>query len=94
LKTYLVITQIVYLLFMIPWLFAWGISFMSFDQGFHWSNVAFVAGIGIYPIAAIVCSIFAWRFRKRSQRAAIILNLMPMIWILGLGIPIFFLNFS
>lgn len=79
---------------MIPWLLFWGISFMSFDQGFSWAAVGIVVGIGLYPVAAIVCAIFAWTLRKRRKRAAILINLIPLIWVLGLGIPLMFLNFS
>ncbi|MFD0670721.1 hypothetical protein [Cohnella sp. GCM10027633] len=84
-KTSFVVLQIVYALGLIPWLFVWGLSFMSFDQGFGFANVAFVGTIGMYPVAAIVCSIFAWKLRKRKARAAAIVNLIPMAWILGVG---------
>lgn len=65
---------------------------MSFDQGFAWSSFALVAGIGIYPIAVVVCSILAWILRNRRKRMATLLNLIPMLWILGLGIPLVILN--
>ncbi|MBB6669610.1 hypothetical protein [Cohnella nanjingensis] len=93
-KLFLVLSQILYLLCMIPWLFVWGISFMSFDQGFGLANVSFVAGIGLYPVAAIVCAILAWRFHRRRKKTAIVVNLIPMAWILGLGVPLLFINFS
>ncbi|MCD9025253.1 hypothetical protein [Cohnella silvisoli] len=93
-KKFLVISQVIYLLCVIPWVFIWGISFMGFDQGFSWYAVALVVGIGVYPIAVILCSIFAWKLRKHRKRAAIIVNLIPMVWVLGIGLPVSFLNFS
>ncbi|MGP7818726.1 hypothetical protein [Niallia sp. 01092] len=91
-KTFLVISQIFYLLCTIPWLVVFGFSFMSFDSGIHVFNVAFVVGIGLYPIAVVFCSIFAWFLQERSKRVAIIINLVPMVWIAGLGLPLFVLN--
>ncbi|WP_445491727.1 hypothetical protein [Niallia sp. 03133] len=91
---FLVISQIFYLICIVPWLVIFGLSFMSFDGGVNFFNVAFVIGIGLYPIAVILCSIFAWFLRERSKRVAIILNLVPMLWVAGLGIPLLFLNFS
>lgn len=85
-KTFLAISQSLYALCLLPWLMVWGLSFMSFDQGFAWSSFAFVAGIGIYPIAVVICSIYAWILRNRRKRRAIVLNLIPMVWILGIGI--------
>lgn len=82
-KTSFVLLQILYALGLIPWLLVWGLSFMSFDQGFGVANVAFVCSIGLYPVAVIVCSIYAWRNRKRKARAAAIVNLVPMLWIVG-----------
>lgn len=93
-KTFLVLCQLLYALCMIPWLIVWGLSFMSFDQGFSWAAAGFVAGIGLYPIAAIVCSIIAWKLHKRRKGVAVFLNLIPMLWTLGLGIPLLFINFS
>lgn len=92
LKTFLAVSQSLYALCLLPWLLVWGLSFMSFDQGFAWTSFALVAGIGIYPIAVVLCSIFAWILRKRRKRLATLLNLIPMVWILCLGIPLVIIN--
>ncbi|MUT64619.1 hypothetical protein [Paenibacillus sp. NEAU-GSW1] len=84
-RTLLVITQIIYLVLCIPWLVIWGMSFMSFDQGFSWSAAAFVGVITLYPLAVITCSIIAWVLHKRKKRAAVFINLVPMLWVVALG---------
>ncbi|MFC5469161.1 hypothetical protein ACFPPD_10555 [Cohnella suwonensis] len=89
-KSFLIIGQVMYALCLAPWLLVWGLSFMGFDQGFSLFNIALVAGIGLYPVALIACSILAWKLRKRKKKIAVLLNLVPLVWILGVGIPVFF----
>lgn len=91
-KKFLVISQFFYLLFLIPWLLIFGLSFMSFDGGVNAFNSAFVLGIGLYPVAFLICSIFAWVLHRRKQRVAIILNCIPLIWVVGVGGPVLFIN--
>ncbi|MDR7074048.1 hypothetical protein J2X07_003038 [Fictibacillus barbaricus] len=87
-KVFLIISQILYLLCIIPWLAVWGLSFMSFDNGIALWNSAFVILISLYPIAVILCSIFAWRIVKHNSRTALIVGLVPMLWIVSLGLLI------
>ncbi|MEY2194281.1 hypothetical protein AB7942_16295 [Neobacillus sp. BF23-41] len=82
-KLYLIISQILFLLSLIPWFVIWGLSFMSFDSGVNLSNGSFVLAISLYPVAVIISSILAWVFRVRRKRLACILNLIPMIWIMA-----------
>ncbi|MCQ6282525.1 hypothetical protein [Bacillus sp. EB600] len=82
-KPYLMIVQVFYLLSLVPWFVIWGLSFMSFDSGINLSNVSFVLAISSYPVAVIICSIFAWFFRVKKNRFAIIINLIPMFWIIA-----------
>ncbi|GGD79751.1 hypothetical protein [Paenibacillus nasutitermitis] len=92
-KTFLISTQILYLLCTVPWLLIWGVSFMGFDQGISFFNVALVILIGVYPLVVVVCSIIAWVLRKRRQRMSVIVNLVPMLWVLGIGLPVLLLQF-
>jgi hypothetical protein len=92
-KKFLIISQILYLLCTFPWLLIFGLSFMSFDNGFALANVSFVLSIGLYPIAVIICSIMAWILHVRKRRVAIIVNLLPMLWIVFLGLPLIIINF-
>ncbi|MDQ0201846.1 hypothetical protein [Neobacillus ginsengisoli] len=82
-KTYLIISQILYLLSLIPWFLIWGLSFMSFDNGVNLYNVSFVLSISLYPVAVIVCSILSWYFRVKKKRFAMIINIAPMLWIIA-----------
>lgn len=82
-KPYLIIIQILYVLSLLPWFVIWGLSFMSFDSGVNLSNVSFVLVISLYPIAVIICSILAWFFRVKKKRLAIIMNAVPLLWIIG-----------
>ncbi|MDF2963799.1 MAG: hypothetical protein K0S39_5534 [Paenibacillus sp.] len=93
-KNFLIISQLIYLLCMVPWLVVWGLSFMGFDNGVSLVNVSIVLAIGVYPIAVIICSIIAWLLRSRRKRTAIIVNLVPCLWVIGLGIPLLILNLS
>ncbi|MFD2615326.1 hypothetical protein [Paenibacillus gansuensis] len=91
-KRIFIITQAFYVLCLVPWMGVFGLSFMGFDSGFHWQAVAFVTIIGLFPVAVILCSIAAWMLRVRKRRAALLLNFIPMLWIIGLGIPMLWLN--
>ncbi|RDI40956.1 hypothetical protein [Falsibacillus pallidus] len=84
-KLFLVITQVLYLIFIVLWLPIWGLSFMSFDNGIALWNSLFVFVIGIYPLVVITCSIAAWlQYRKSKNRRAVIIDVIPLLWILGL----------
>ncbi|MBP3966034.1 hypothetical protein [Paenibacillus lignilyticus] len=83
-KKYFIISQIIYVLFLLPWFGIFIMSFMSFDAGFSTWNVAFVSAIAAYPAAAIVCSILAWVFHKRRKGLAKAANAVPMLWVAGI----------
>jgi hypothetical protein len=85
-KIYLITSQLIYVICIILWLPIWGLSFMSFDNGIAIGNTAFVVGIGLYPIAVIICSIFGWLLSRRKKGVAITINLVPMIWIVSIGL--------
>lgn len=91
-KTYLVSTQLIYLLFLLPWTLIWGISFMAFDGGVSLGAIALTLGIGIYPLVLIACSIVAWLQRNNRKRSAVFVNLIPMLWVLGAGVPMLIIN--
>ena len=93
-KIYLVGSQILYVLCLIPWFVIWGLSFMSFDQGFSVWNISFVLGIGLYPVAVLLCSILSWILHIQRKRTAIIINSIPMLWVGGLGVLMLMINFS
>ncbi|OIK15363.1 hypothetical protein BIV60_10010 [Bacillus sp. MUM 116] len=81
-KPYLIISQILYVLSLIPWFVIWGLSFMSFDNGTNVANVSFVLAISLYPVVVIAGSILSWVFRVKKKRFAVLINLLPMLWII------------
>jgi hypothetical protein len=84
-KIYLILIQIIYALSLPFWFLFWGISFMAFDNGFSNSGILFVSLISLYPVAVIGFSILSWKLRSMKRiRLAIILNFIPMIWIIWL----------
>jgi len=84
-KPFLVISQLFYAVCLVGWLVVWMMSFMLFDSGiFFWNSFMFVL-ISLFPVAVVVCSILSWIFHKRRRRAAVILNLIPMIWVVAFG---------
>ena len=82
-RTFLVVTQIIYLLALFPWVFFAVMSPMAFDAGFSTWNITFVLAIFLYPVAVIVCSILAWIFRRKRRKVSIYVNLIPFLWILA-----------
>lgn len=84
-KPFLIISQTLYAICIVPWIVIFGMSFLSFDAGFNFYNIAFVSVIGLYPIAIVVCSIISWILRLRKKQIAIMINLIPMLWILFIG---------
>lgn len=80
---FLIITQILFLVSLLPWYVIWMMSFMSFDSGIGLGNSAFVIAISLYPVAVIICSLLAWKLRGTSRRRAVVINLVPLIWVLS-----------
>lgn len=91
-KAFLVLFQMVYALCLLPWLLIMGITLMGFANGINWFSTALSLGIGLFPIAVVACSIYAWKFRTRRKRAALMINLVPMAWILLIGVPFIAIN--
>jgi hypothetical protein len=90
-RMFLIISQIFYLISIIPWFVIWGLSFMSFDGGVTFSNGVYVLVITLYPIAVIICSILSWVFRVKRKRLSLIFNLIPLIWVISfLGFMLLF----
>jgi ATP/ADP translocase len=82
-RTYLIISQIVYLLALLPWLLFVVISPMVLDAGVSTWNVTYVLTILLYPIAVIICSILAWIFRRKRRKVSIYVNLIPFLLFLA-----------
>ncbi|WP_391560828.1 hypothetical protein [Robertmurraya sp.] len=85
-KPFLIITQILYVLSLLPWFVIWGMSFMSFDAGIGFYNSLFVLIITLYPVAVIVSSILSWVFHRKRKKLSVILNLIPMVWVIAFAV--------
>jgi len=85
-KLFLIITQILYVLSLLPWFVIWGMSFMSFDAGIGLYNSLFVITITLYPVAVIVGSILSWVFHRKRKKLAVILNVVPLVWITAFAV--------
>ncbi|GEM_PF-1421336 len=91
-KTFLISIQALYAVCLLPWFLIWGLTLMGFANGINWFSIALTIGIGLYPIAAAACSVFAWLLRIKRKRIAIIVNLIPMVWVLLVGVPFVAIN--
>lgn len=85
-KPFLIITQILYVLSLLPWFVIWGMSFMSFDAGIGLYNSLFVITITLYPVAVIVGSILSWVFHRKRKNLAVIFNLVPLVWVIAFAV--------
>lgn len=85
-KLFLIITQILYVLSLLPWFVIWGMSFMSFDAGIGLYNSLFVITITLYPVAVIVGSILSWVFHRKRKKLSVIFNLVPMVWVIAFAV--------
>ena len=82
---WLVISQLVSLLSLIPWLVIAGLSVMAFDSGVSTEAVLFVGGIWSYPVIVIGLAITAWiLFAFKKIKAALVVTSLPVVPALGL----------
>jgi hypothetical protein len=87
---WLIISQVIYLLSLLPWLAMAGLAFMAFDapgsteQVWPW----LLAGtIWAYPLVPLVCSIAAWvLYRGDHMRGAVIATTAPMVIVALVGL--------
>ncbi|WP_248930307.1 hypothetical protein [Paenibacillus hamazuiensis] len=94
----LILSQIVYVLFIAVWLFISGMSVMMFDSpeaaGDVQTWLIFIF-ILLYPLAFLVSLVLGWVFfSRRKYKAALIWNGIPLIWIASLGGFLMYANFS
>ncbi len=80
---WMIASQLIGLLSLIPWLVMAGLSFMAFDSGETPQAWLFVGTVLSYPLLPIGCSILAWvlwTFKKR--RAALVATSLPFVIVL------------
>lgn len=80
---WLVVTQLGYLLSLLPWMMFSGLAVMAFDAPGStemWRPWLFVGLVWSYPLLPLVSSIAAWVFYTRGRgRAAAIATTVPLI---------------
>jgi hypothetical protein len=77
---WLVISQVVGLLSLVPWLAVAGISIMAFDSGYSTGAELFVGAVWCYPLLPIIAAIVAWVLHARKRdRAALVVTSLPLL---------------
>lgn len=82
---WMIASQLLGALSLLPWLIMAGLAVMAFDSGFSPQAAAFVGAIWSYPLLPIGAAIVSWFFyAKRRMRAAAIATSIPMVLVLPL----------
>jgi hypothetical protein len=82
---WLIITQILAALSLLPWLLIAGLSLLAFDTGYELSAVLLVSVIWLYPLLPLGCAIRAWwLYRHGKLRGALITTSIPLVVVLPL----------
>lgn len=85
---WLIVSQLLQLLSLVPWLVIAGLSVMAFDSPEAITSAQtwlFVGAIWLYPLLPIACAIIAWVcFARRRMRGALISTSLPLIIVLPL----------
>ncbi|GGG54484.1 hypothetical protein [Paenibacillus radicis (ex Gao et al. 2016)] len=90
---FLLLFQMAYTLTLLAWILVALTSFMLFDSPEALGDaatVAFFIYVWIYPLAMIGTVVFSWvLYHKRKFKAAVWVNLIPLLWIIPLVILIY-----
>jgi hypothetical protein len=85
--TWLIITQVLAALSLLPWFIMAGLSVLAFDSGYGLSAVLFVAMVWLYPLLPLGCAVRAWSlYRHGKLRGAMITTSIPLV----LAMPLVF----
>ena len=77
---WLIISQLIGLLSLLPWLVIAGLSVMAFDSGETAQAWAFVGAIWSYPVLPIGSAIVSWiLYAMQKKRAALIVTSLPLL---------------
>lgn len=88
---WLILSQLFYLVLLIPWSVASMMSVMAFDAGISAQAVLFVGAIWSYPIWPLIFSTLAWvAYARRSDKMAVVWTSVPLV-IVGLAVAVFFI---
>ncbi len=93
-KLLLIISQVVYVMFLAAWLIFAMVMIMMFDAPGSEENAGLVllyVLIWMYPLGLLVGAVGSWiAYRKERIQRAILLNTIPLLWVLPIaGIVIY-----
>lgn len=95
-KLGLIILQCVYVLFLAVWLFFALVSIMMFDAPGSEENTGLVllfVMIWLCPLGLIASVVGSWlAYRKEKLRLAMVLNGIPLLWVLPIAIFVIYAN--
>lgn len=94
----LLISQILFGLFTLVWLFVALMSVMMFDnpgtENVFWPVLLFIVN-WLYPVALILSIIVSWvLYRYNKMKSAVIIAMIPLLWVLAIGGFMLYANFS
>lgn len=94
----LLISQILFGLFTLVWLFVALMSVMMFDnpgtENVFWPVLLFIVN-WLYPVALILSIIVSWvLYRYNKMKTAVIIAMIPLLWVLAIGGFMLYANFS
>lgn len=88
---WLIFSQLLYLILLIPWGAASMMAVMAFDAGFNLYNLTFVGILWSYPIWPILFSILAWvAYARQNAKMAMIWTSVPLALVV-LAVATFFI---
>jgi hypothetical protein len=88
---WLILSQLFYLVLVIPWGFASMMSIMAFDSGVNLYNLLFVGTLWSYPVWPILFSILAWiAYSQQNAKMALIWTSVPLVLVV-LAVAAFFI---
>ena len=90
---WLVVSQALYALSLVPWVFVAGMAVMAFDAPGSTEMLApwlFVGAVWSYPLWLLVLAIVAWvLYAKKRLRGAVIATSVPLAGFVVLGVLLF-----
>jgi len=95
-KLVLIVAQFVYVLFLAVWLFFSLVSIMMFDAPGSEENTGLILlfmMIWMYPLGLIAGIVGSWlAYRKEKLRLAMMLNAIPLLWVLPIAAFVIYAN--
>jgi len=90
---WLIVSQALYVLSLLPWLMAAGMAVMAFDAPGStkmWQPWLFVGVIWSYPFWMLACAIVAWVLYARSRvRGAVVATTIPLMALVAFALLVF-----